>query len=202
MIFALAVWDATANPALLSASASSDSSSHGSPAPAVRRLSLGVVFLTLYIDLVGFSIIFPLFPKMLEYYLGREGDAGLLGSLMAGLRGIASWVGMENAYLPVLFGGVLGSLYSFLQFAFAPLWGGLSDRHGRRRILILTCAGTAFDSSRLLPEDQWQPGKLKVEPTLFLKDNDLVEGHIEGLGILRNRMVAENRLHNIGNPVR
>ena len=65
-----------------------------------------------------------------------------------------------------------------------------------------TCAGTAFDSSRLLPEDQWQPGKLKVEPTLFLKDNDLVEGHIEGLGVLRNRMVAESRLHNIGNSLR
>ena len=65
-----------------------------------------------------------------------------------------------------------------------------------------TCAGTAIDSSRLLPEDQWQQGKLKVAPTLFLKDNDVVEGHIEGLGVLRNRMVAESRLHNIGNPVR
>ena len=60
-----------------------------------------------------------------------------------------------------------------------------------------TCAGTAFDSRRLLPEDEWQPGKLKVEPTLFLKDNDLVEGHIQGLGVLRNKMVAESRRHNI-----
>ena len=60
-----------------------------------------------------------------------------------------------------------------------------------------TCAGTAFDSSRLLPEDEWKPGKLKVDDTLFLKDNDVVEGSIEGLGVLKNRMVAEGRHHNV-----
>ena len=60
-----------------------------------------------------------------------------------------------------------------------------------------TCAGTAFDSSRLLPEDEWKPGRLKVDDALFLKDNDVVECSIEGLGMLRNRMVAEGRRHNI-----
>ena len=54
-----------------------------------------------------------------------------------------------------------------------------------------TCAGTAFDSSRLLPESEWKPGKLKVDSTFFLKDKDLVEAGIEGLGVLRNTMVAE-----------
>lgn len=56
-----------------------------------------------------------------------------------------------------------------------------------------TCAGTAFDSSRLLPESEWQPGKLKVDDALFLKDRDLVEGSIEGLGVLRNRMVGDRQ---------
>ena len=60
-----------------------------------------------------------------------------------------------------------------------------------------TCAGTAFDSSRLLPEAEWETGKLKVDGTLFLKDNDFVEGSIEGLGVLKNRMVAEGRHHNV-----
>jgi 2-keto-4-pentenoate hydratase/2-oxohepta-3-ene-1,7-dioic acid hydratase in catechol pathway len=54
-----------------------------------------------------------------------------------------------------------------------------------------TCAGTAFDSSRLLPESEWKPGKLRVDSALFLKDKDLVEAGIEGLGVLRNTMVAE-----------
>jgi hypothetical protein len=48
-----------------------------------RPLSLGVIFLTLYIDLVGFSIIFPLFPAMLEYYIGHDGNGGLLGWMLA-----------------------------------------------------------------------------------------------------------------------
>ena len=46
-----------------------------------RRTTAGVVFLTLFLDLVGFSIIFPLFPKMLQHYLATEGHAGFLGSV-------------------------------------------------------------------------------------------------------------------------
>jgi MFS family permease len=107
-----------------------------------RPLSLGVIFLTLYIDLVGFSIIFPLFPSMLEHYLGKEGNTGLLGAVLGGIHQLSSWIGGGERYTAVLFGGFLGSLYSLLQFLCAPLWGGLSDRIGRRRILIMTCAGT------------------------------------------------------------
>ena len=39
---------------------------------------MGVIFLTLFIDLVGFSIIFPLFPAMLDHYLPREGEGSFL----------------------------------------------------------------------------------------------------------------------------
>lgn len=102
-----------------------------------------MIFLTLYIDLVGFSIIFPLFPSMLEHYLGREGNAGLLGAILGGLDRLSAWMGGGDRYTPVLFGGFLGSLYSLLQFAFAPIWGGLSDKYGRRRVLLVTCGGTA-----------------------------------------------------------
>lgn len=109
-----------------------------------RPLKLGVIFLTLYIDLVGFSIIFPLFPAMLDHYLAQEGNSGLLGAIIGTLHRVAESLGGGERYLPVLFGGFLGSLYSLLQFAFAPIWGGLSDKYGRRRILLLTCAGTAL----------------------------------------------------------
>ncbi len=120
-----------------------DLKQHGN-APAARPLSLGVIFLTLYIDLAGFSIIFPLFPEMLEHYLAKEGGAGLLGAILAGIDQISGWMGGGDRFTPVLFGGFLGSLYSLLQFAFAPIWGGLSDKHGRRGVLLFTCAGTAL----------------------------------------------------------
>ena len=97
------------------------------------------IFVTVLIDLIGFSIIFPLFPAMLEYYLAREPDGSSFHRLIAWLREVSG----DEAYLPVLFGGVLGSLYSTLQFLCAPFWGSLSDRKGRRPILLLTITGIA-----------------------------------------------------------
>ena len=44
----------------------------------------------------------------------------------------------------VIFGGILGSLYAVLQFFFAPVWGGLSDRYGRKPVLLITLGGTAM----------------------------------------------------------
>jgi MFS family permease len=108
-----------------------------------RPLSLGVIFLTLYIDLIGFSIIFPLGPDLLEYYLGREGMSGALGWVVDQTNALARAFGIES-YAPVLFGGVISSVFSILQFVFAPFWGAVSDRRGRRGVLLLTVAGTAF----------------------------------------------------------
>ena len=110
---------------------------------APTRSVLGLVFLTVFIDLVGFSILFPLFPELLEHYVGREGPDSLVGRLEQSLVDLIGE--RENAALAVvaLFGGILGSLYSALQFLMAPVWGGLSDRIGRRRTLTVTLGGTA-----------------------------------------------------------
>lgn len=123
---------------------STASSSSVAPAPAPKRpLSLGVIFLTLYIDLIGFSIIFPLGPDLLEYYLGLEGRTGVLGALLAQTDALARSAGIAN-YAPVLFGGLISSFFSILQFIFAPFWGAVSDRRGRRGVLMMTVAGTAL----------------------------------------------------------
>jgi MFS family permease len=110
---------------------------------APRPLSLGVIFLTLLIDLIGFSIIFPLGPDLVEYYLRIDGGSGLLGWLIGQSEAAARAVGQNHAFAAVLFGGVLTSFYAILQFVFAPFWGALSDRRGRRGVLRITVAGTA-----------------------------------------------------------
>jgi MFS family permease len=97
------------------------------------------VLLTVFLDMVGFSILFPIFPALLEHYLAREGPDSAIGRLVEALRPLAA--GDANA-VAALFGGVLGSLYSVLQFLFAPVWGGLSDRIGRRPTLLVTLLGT------------------------------------------------------------
>lgn len=119
--------------------------SHSDSSPRVtppRPLSLGVIFLTLYIDLIGFSIGFPLGPDLLDHYLRLEGRSGVLGWIVGQTDALAQAFGIAS-YAPVLFGGVLASVFSILQFVFAPFWGALSDRHGRRPVLLATVAGTA-----------------------------------------------------------
>lgn len=113
-----------------------------SAARPARPLSLGVIFLTLYIDLIGFSIGFPLGPDLLAHYLKLEEHSGTLGWLVAQTNAVASALGIAS-YAPVLFGGVVASVFSILQFVFAPFWGSLSDRRGRRGVLLFTVAGTA-----------------------------------------------------------
>jgi MFS family permease len=120
--------------------------SNPSPASsaAKRPLSLGVIFLTLYIDLIGFSIVFPLGPDLLRFYLTNDGSHGLLGALLGQINSLAAALGNTSHLPEVLFGGIISSVFSVLQFVFAPFWGGLSDRVGRRPVLLYTVAGTAL----------------------------------------------------------
>ena len=111
---------------------------------AKRPASLGIIFLTIFIDLLGFTIIFPLFPAILKYYLAVDGNSGMLGWVVARIDDFARLAGSHGNYREVLFGGVLASLYSLLQFLFSPIWGSLSDRLGRRHVLFITVGGTAF----------------------------------------------------------
>jgi MFS family permease len=105
------------------------------------RSVLGIVFLTVFLDIVGFSIIFPLFPEMLDHYFALEGADSALGHLVQWLEGFAG--GDRNA-VHTLFGGLLGSIYGLLQFFFAAIWGSLSDRIGRRPTLLFTLVGTVL----------------------------------------------------------
>ena len=114
-----------------------------------KKTTFAVVFLTIFLDMVGFSVIFPLFPSMLDHYLQREValGGGLVTDFVELIKSFA-FVGSEQnghfRFETVIFGGALGSLYAILQFFFAPIWGRLSDRIGRRTVLIYTLGGTAL----------------------------------------------------------
>lgn len=88
------------------------------------RKAMLIVVLVMFIDLLGFGIVLPLLPRY-----GREFLEPLFpGDARAGLRG-----------------GLLGLLmaaFSLMQFVFAPLWGRLSDRTGRRPFLLLGLFGS------------------------------------------------------------
>ena len=78
-----------------------------------RQASLLVIFVTVFIDLLGFGIVLPLLPRYGRHF---QADAVVLGLLL--------------------------SSFSAMQFLFAPLWGRLSDRIGRRPVLMIGLAGS------------------------------------------------------------
>lgn len=79
------------------------------------RSRLPILFLTVLVDLIGFGIVLPLLPLYADGF--GSGGAAI---------------------------GLLVTSYAVAQFFMAPIWGRLSDRHGRKPILILGLIGSAF----------------------------------------------------------
>ncbi|CBW26948.1 ferrochelatase [Halobacteriovorax marinus SJ] len=114
------------------------------PLSANAKSSLKIVFLTLFLDLVGFSIIFPLFPALAKHYISVDGDNFFLNLIFNGIETLTATGGAGKLSSIVLFGGALGALYSFLQFIAAPVWGRISDRIGRKPVLLVSVFGLAL----------------------------------------------------------
>ena len=80
-------------------------------APSSNKAAIGILMLTIFLDLLGFGVVIPLLP---EYARSFGATAGIVGVLIAG--------------------------YSLMQFIFGPILGALSDRLGRRPVLLGTIA--------------------------------------------------------------
>lgn len=109
------------------------------------KTSIFIVALTIFLDLVGFSIIFPLFPSLAKHYLTVDANNVFLQSIFGSIQSISNYTAnSSNAFSGiVLFGGMLGAIYSSLQFVAAPLWGAWSDKIGRKPVLVRSMAGMA-----------------------------------------------------------
>jgi MFS transporter, DHA1 family, tetracycline resistance protein len=102
------------------ASTSADQAASATPA---HRGALLIVFLTVFIDLLGFGIVLPVMPRQAEPYL------------------------TALALSPIAIGatiGVLFSVFSLMQFIFSPMWGRISDSIGRRPMLLLSLLGSVI----------------------------------------------------------
>ena len=98
--------------------------------------SVYIIFISLLFDLLAFTMILPLLPSLLEHYKNND-DSGLYNQLSKGISYFQNVVGAPEKYNSVLFGGVLGSMFSFLQFLASPIVGGLSDCYGRRPVMLV-----------------------------------------------------------------
>lgn len=99
-----------------------------------------IVFFSLLLDLLAFTMILPLLPSLLEHYRAND-KLGIYTTLSDSVGYFRELVGAPERYTSVLFGGFLGSMFSFLQFVVSPIAGGLSDYYGRKPILLLSLFG-------------------------------------------------------------
>lgn len=87
----------------------------------VRKPAIGFIFITVVLSVVGFGLLIPVLPRVIKQFEGGDFT--------------------EGSYA---FGWTV-SIYALMQFICSPILGSLSDRFGRRRIILIATAGSAAD---------------------------------------------------------
>ena len=95
--------------------------SSAATAPGARKAALAFIFVTVLIDILSFGVIIPVLPNLVRGFTGGD------------VAEASHWV------------GVFGTLFAAIQFVSSPVQGTLSDRFGRRPVILLSCFGLGMD---------------------------------------------------------
>lgn len=90
------------------------------PMPAPRRAAFAFIFVTVLLDIFALGLAIPVFPRLIERFVGNTADAARVF-------------------------GLFGTLWAAMQFVFSPILGMLSDRFGRRPVVLISNFGLAAD---------------------------------------------------------
>lgn len=86
-----------------------------------RKAGVSFILAVILLDMLGVGLIIPILPELIQQFMG--GDTSSAARML----------------------GVIASCYAVAQFVFAPILGALSDRFGRRRVLLLSMFGLGVD---------------------------------------------------------
>jgi MFS transporter, DHA1 family, tetracycline resistance protein len=86
-----------------------------------RRAALAFIFVTVALDMLAFGVIIPVLPHLIEGFLGGD------------IASAVTWT------------GIFGTVFALVQFLCTPLQGALSDRYGRRPVILLSNFGLGID---------------------------------------------------------
>ncbi len=85
-----------------------------------RQAAIAFIFVTAVLDIVAMGIIIPVLPSLIEEYAGSNASAGWINGVF-----VALWAGM--------------------QFVASPIIGSVSDKYGRRPVILLSTVGLSAD---------------------------------------------------------
>lgn len=88
---------------------------------ATRKPALGFIFVTLFLDILGIGLVAPILPRLIEELEHSDPSAAAVSF------------------------GILAASFGLMQFVFAPLLGSLSDRFGRRPVILGSLLGSGLD---------------------------------------------------------
>src|SRR3989475_7238078 len=86
-----------------------------------RRAALAFIFVTIVLDMLALGMIAPVLPKLVERFMGGD-----------------------TAHAAEIY-GLFGTVWALMQFLFSPVLGAVSDRFGRRRVILLSNFGLGLD---------------------------------------------------------
>lgn len=110
-----------------------------------RQAAISFILLTLFIDILGIGIVIPVLPELVKDFIAKfPSESGPLTADQ--IDSIAGW-----------YVGMIGASYALMQFLFAPILGALSDRFGRRPIILgsLFALGIDFVIQGCAPNIGW-----------------------------------------------
>ncbi|MBE7185650.1 MAG: TCR/Tet family MFS transporter [Methylobacterium mesophilicum] len=140
------------------------------PHPSRRKAAIAFILVTAVLDIMAMGLVIPVLPALIEEFTGSNASAGWINGVF-----VALWAGM--------------------QFLASPVIGSLSDRFGRRPVILLSCAGMAADwvLMALAPNLWWLAlGRLVAGVTsssfttvfAYMADITPVEGRARAYGLI------------------
>lgn len=108
----------------------------GSP----RRAAISFIFITVVLDVLSLGVIIPVLPKLIQDFVGSSTP---VAQAFAG-EGVAILAERNQDQAAPIYGWFV-TAWAMMQFIFAPILGAVSDRFGRRPVLLLSCLGLGLD---------------------------------------------------------
>ena len=102
-----------------------------------RQAAIAFILITLFIDILGIGVIIPVLPELVKEFVG-DSEEIMLPSLLQ--KFVSKGDSVAAVYV-----GVIASSYALMQFIFAPIVGAISDRFGRRPVLLASMFGLGID---------------------------------------------------------